>query len=113
MPSLGVTANTSAQTIAAERLDRKYKLLSLTVDNDAGSADQIVRLQDIFTPAVTNGVSGPTEQTVDRFRATVLQGDVVTWNKHDLEGIEFLGALKALGDSIDASCFITAGYEPV
>jgi len=113
MPSLGVTANTAAQTIAAERLDKKWKLTSLTVDNDAGAADQIVRLQDVFTAAATQGDPTPTESTVDRFRATVLMGDVVTYNEHDLKGIEFLGALKALGDSIDASCFITVGYEPI
>ncbi len=111
MPSLKVTATATAQEIAAERLDKKWKLTSLTVDNDAGAADQIVRLQDIFTPAVTNGVPIPSETTVDRWRGTILQGDVVTWHEQDLEGVEFLGALNFLGDSVDTDCHITVGYK--
>ncbi len=111
MPSLGVTANTSAQTIAAERLDRVHKVKSITVDNEAAAADMIVRIQDVFTPAATNGDSSPTETTVDRLRFTVAMGQVQFLNEPDLAGIKCLGALKVLGDSVDTACFITVGYE--
>ncbi len=111
MPSLKVTANTSAQTVAAERLDRVHHVKSITVDNDAGAADQIVRVQDVFTPAKTNGDSSPSETTVDRLRFTAIRGDVVVYNEQDLKGIECLGALKVLGDSVDTDCHISVGYE--
>ncbi len=111
MPSLGVTAHTTAVEVAAERLDAIHKLKSLTVDNDAGAADIIIRVQDVFTPAVTNGVSAPVETTVDRFRSTILLGDIVTYGEEELKGIKILGALKVIADAIDAGTFITAGYE--
>jgi len=113
MPSLGVTANTTAQAIAAERLDRVHRPVSMTVDNDGGAADQVVRVQDIFTPAVTDGVAGPVETTVDRLRTTVPQGDQVTFNEADLKGIKCLGSLNVIGDSVDTDCHITVGYETV
>ena len=113
MPSLIVTAHTTAVEVAAERLDKKYKLTSLVLDNDAGAADRTIRIQDVFTPAVTNGVSSPTETTVDRLRLDVLLGDVLSMNEDDLKGIECLGALKVIGDAIDASCHITVGYKPI
>ena len=111
MPSLGVTANTVAQTVAAERLDRVHRPTSMIVDNDAGAQDTVIRIQDSFTPAVTNGVAVPTAKTPDRFRQTVLQGDVLNLNESDLKGIKCLGALTVIADAIDADCHITVGYE--
>ena len=112
MPSLIKTAHTTAVEVAAERLDAKYKLKSLVIDNDGGGADRTIRLQDVFTPAASNGTSSPVETTVDRLRLDVLQGDVLSMSEEDLKAVEFLGALKVIGDAIDASCYITVGYEP-
>lgn len=111
MPSLTVTANTTAQQIAAERLDRVHRPTSAVVDNDAGAGDRVIRIQDVFTPAVTNGTASPSETTVDRFRQTVLQGDVLNLNEEDLKGVKCLGALKVISDVTDANCHITVGYE--
>lgn len=112
MPSLVVTANTVAQPIAAERLDRVHRPTSLVVDNDAGAQDTVIRLQDIFTPAVTHGESSPTADTTkDRFRQTVLQGDVLNLNEADLKGIKFLGSLNVIADFVDTDIHITVGYE--
>lgn len=113
MPSLIVTSHTAAVQVAAERLDKKYTLTALTIDNDGGGADRTIRLQDVFTPAVSDGTAAPTEQTVDRLRLDVLLGDVMVLNEKDLKGIEFLGALKVIGDAIDADCHITVGYKPI
>ena len=110
MPSLIVTANTTAQQVAAERKDAVHRPTSLTINNGI-VADRVIRIQDVFTPAVSNGVAIPSETTVDRLRVTVLQGDVLTLNEQDLKGIKCLGALKIIGDAIDATCYISTGYE--
>jgi len=111
MPSKVVTANTTAQEVAAERSDAVAIPTSLVVDNDQGAADRIISIQDVFTPSVTNGVSSPSETTVDRFRATAPQGFVTTFTEDDLKGVKCLGALKVIASAVDASCYITAGYR--
>lgn len=111
MPSLVVTAHTTAQTVAAEVRNGVHIPTSITVDNDAGSADRTLRVQDIFTPDVTNGVSSPSLQTVDRLRIDVLMGDIVTLSEEDLKGIKCLGSLNIIADAIDANCHISVGYK--
>jgi len=111
MPSLTVTANTVAQPIAAQRLDRVHRPTSLVMDNDAGAGDRVIRIQDIFTPAVSNGVPVPVLTTVDRFRQTVPIGDMINLDEDDLKGIKCLGSLNVISDVIDADCHITVGYE--
>jgi len=93
MPSTVVAANTTAQTIAAER------------ENAA------VKAKSIFTPAVTDGVAGPIETTVSRFKYTALAGDQITLGEDEIKGVKCLGAMKVISDVIDADCFITVGYE--
>jgi hypothetical protein len=111
MASKRVTANTTAQTVAAEIKNSRYKVTSMTIDNKAGSGDRQITIQDIFTPDVTNGDSSPTEQTVNRYTFTALQGDVITLNEQDLKGVRCIGALKVVSDVTDASCYITVGFE--
>lgn len=112
MSSQQVTANTTAQSVAAERQNCRWKPTSIIIDNKSGAADQVVKVVDSFTPDVTNGVASPTAKTITRWQATVDQGNVDSFNEEDLKGVVCLGALTILGDSIDASCFITVGYEP-
>lgn len=111
MPSKVVTANTTAQSIAAERENATVKPTSMTLDNDGGAGDRVLRIQDVFTPSVSNGVSSPSQQTVDRFRVTAIQGDIITFNKDDLEGVKCLGAMQVVSDVTDANLHITVGYE--
>jgi len=111
MPSKVVTAHTTAVEVAAERKNACHYPTSITIDNDAGAADRVIRLQDVFTPSETHGDDDPDEATVERWRATVLQGSVDTFSKEDLKGIKALGALKAIGDAVDTDCHITVGYE--
>lgn len=111
MPSLNVTAHTTAVQVAAERKNAKVIPTSLVVDNDQGAADRIIRIQDVFTPSASNGTSSPVETTVDRFRATCPSGFVTNFSEEDLKGVECLGALKIIANAIDASCYINCGYK--
>ncbi len=112
MPSKVVTSHTTAQVVAAERKDCRWKLTSLIIDNAGGGADRTIQIVDSFTPSITNGVPSPVATTVTRFSATVVITAVGSYNKEALEGIVCLGALTVLGDAIDAGCNITVGYEP-
>lgn len=111
MPSTVVAANTTAQSIAAERENAAVLAKSITIDNKGGGGDRVIQIQDIFTPAVTNGVAAPIETTVSRFKYTALQGDQITLGEQELKGVKCLGAMKVISDVVDASCFITVGYE--
>lgn len=110
MPSLVVTAHTTAVEVAAERLDAVHRPTSLTINNGV-VADRTIRIQDIFTAAVSNGVAVPGAQAIERLRVTVLNGDVLTLSEQDLKGIKCLGALRIIADAIDGTCYITTGYE--
>ncbi|KKN35594.1 hypothetical protein LCGC14_0782040 [marine sediment metagenome] len=111
MPSKIVTAHTTTVSVAARRKNARHIITSLTINNHGGSADRTIRIQDIFTPDASNGVASPSEQTVDRLRVNIAMGDMITWNEGDLKGIECLGAVKVIGDAIDASCYVTVGYR--
>ena len=111
MPSRVVTAHTTAVQVAAERRNAVHIPTSMTIDNDAGAADRTIRIQDRFTPSVSNGVPAPVLTTVDRHRVDVLQGDVMTLHEKDLEGVKCLGELLIIGDAIDADCHVSVGYK--
>lgn len=111
MPSKVVTAHTTAVSVATERKDRAYRVKTLVTDNSGGGAARTIRIQDIFTPAATNGVDTPTETTVDRWRGATILAGVDSYGEEDLKGVKVLGALKVIADAIDAGCYITVGYE--
>ena len=111
MPSQVVTADTTAVQAVAERRNAVVIPTSMTIDNDAGGADRTIRIQDRFTPSVSNGVAGPVQTTVERYRVDVLQGDVMALNAEDLEGVKCLGELLIIADAIDPNCHITVGYK--
>lgn len=111
MPTLQVTSNTTAQTVAAERRDAVARPTSINIDNSGGAADRTIRLQDIFTPSVTNGDSSPSQQTLERWRTIVLQGETLHVDESELKGLRFLGALSVIGDAIDAGCYVSVNYE--
>lgn len=113
MPSTVVAAvlEADAAVIAAERENAAVQAKSITIDNLNGAGDRVIQIQDVFTPSVTNGVSGPTEKEVDRFKYTALAGDQITLGEDELKGVKCLGAMKVYSDVADASCFITVGYE--
>jgi len=111
MPSKVVTANTTAQTIAAERENAAVLAKSITIDNLNGAGDRVITIQDIFTPAVTDGVAGPVLTTVSRLTYTALQGDQITLGEDEIKEVKCLGAMAVISDVIDASCIISVGYQ--
>ena len=111
MPSQIVQANTVAQVVAAELKIGVHKPTSITYDNHGGAADRTIRIQDIFTPDISNGVPVPVLTTVERHRVDVLVGDQLTLDEKDLRGVKCLGSLNIIADAIDAGCYISVGYE--
>lgn len=113
MPSLIVTADTDPDNaiIAAERENAVHYPKSVTVDNsDAGSVDQAIIIRDDFSTDQSSALAAAAKE-IERWRATILAGDVVTFNEQDLKGVKCLGALKVKAGVIDPDCHITVGYE--
>jgi len=111
MPSKIVQANTTVQQVAAEVRNGVHIPTSITIDNSGGSAARTLRVQDGFTPDITNGNSSPSATTVDRYRVSVLQGDIIALSEEDLKGVKCLGSLGIIADAIDAGCYISVGYK--
>jgi len=111
MPSLVVTAHTTAVLVAVDRADAVAIPTSMVIDNLGGAADRTIRIQDVFTPSETAGEAAPVETTVDRFRIAVIMGDIIALSEEDLKGVKCLGALMIIGDAIDADCHISVGYK--
>lgn len=111
MPSIIVEASTVAQQVAAERLDAAIRPTSINVEASGAAGDRVLRLQDRFTPAVSNGVPSPALQTVDRWRGEIVQGASVSLGTVELQGIKVLGDLLVIADVTDAGVFVTVGYE--
>ena len=111
MPSQVVAAHTTAQSIAAERENAVVKAKSLTIDNQVGAGDCEITIQDSFTPSPYYGVGAPGAQLIERFKALVGAGDIITWGEEDLKGVKCLGAMLVDSDVIKATCYITVGYD--
>lgn len=111
MPSKIVTAHTTAVEVAAERKNAVTIPTSMTIDNDAGVVDHMIRIQDIFTPAETDGTGAPVETTVDRYRIDLLAGEVMVLPEQDLKGVKCLGSLNIIADAVDTDCHVTVGYK--
>jgi len=111
MPSVVVTAHTTAQAIAAERENAVVLLKSLTIDNQRGVTDNEIVIQDSFTPSAYYGVATPGAEIIERFKVQAVMGDVITLNEQDLKGVKCLGAMLVDSDNIDGLCDITVGYE--
>ncbi|KKM80299.1 hypothetical protein LCGC14_1341280 [marine sediment metagenome] len=111
MPSTVVAMDPSTAVIAADRADAVVIPTSMTIDNDGGGADRTIKIQDVFTPSVSNLVAIPSETTVDRFRITVIQGDIISLSEEDLKGVKCLGKMQVVSDLADSSCYVTVGYK--
>ena len=112
MPSLVDTAKVTPTTLSVSQRENAAKLVkSLTIDNLLGGGNRVIEIDDVFTPAVTNGVAVPVLTTVERFKYTALQGDQITLGEEELKGVRCLGAMKVVSDVTDTSCTISVGYE--
>ena len=113
MPSRVVTALITNVVIAAERENAIVLAKSMTIDNQGGTSNRIISIQDVFTPSTSYGGT-VTPQDIERFKTTVLAGDIITLNEEDLKGVKCLGAMYVLSDVADAGadrCYVTVGYE--
>jgi len=115
MPSIVVTVDDEAVDVAAERENAVVLAKSLTIDNQGGITDRVITLQDVFTPSNYYGAPDPIiDQDIERFRALVVAGDIITWGEEDLKGVKCLGAMKVLStvaDAVGDHCYVTVGYE--
>ncbi len=111
MPAVTVTANTTVQPVAPAVRNGVHVPVSMTIENDQGSADRTIRIRDSFTPDVTNGQASPSATTVDRHRVVVPMGSNLILNEDDLKGIKCLGSLGIIADAVDAGCYISVGYK--
>lgn len=112
MPSEVVAALITAQEVVAERADAVVIPTSMLIDNKGGSADRTIWIQDILTPAAYYGEEDPDEaDPINRYRITVIQGDIVSLSEEDLKGVKCLGALYIDADADDDDCHITVGYK--
>ena len=113
MPSRAITLLNTAVTIAAERENAAVLAKSLTIDNQGGTSDRLVIIQDVFwTDAAYGAVAAA--QTEERFKALVAAGDMITWGEEDLKEVKCLGAMSVICDVADAAldrCYVTVGYE--
>lgn len=112
MPSEVVEAEVTAQEVVAERADAVVIPTSMVIDNKDGDADRTIWIQDVFTPAAYYGEEDPSEvDPINRYRISVIQGDIVSLNEEDLKGVKCLGSLYIDADADDDGCFITVGYK--
>ena len=108
MPSMVVTANTTAQTAFVVPSNKIGKITLLEIDNQHTAAVTIT-IQDVFTPTATVGNPIPTEVTKERKVITVGNGESYT---EKIEGyIEILGTCKIVASDTSTACKITVGYE--
>ena len=105
-----VTANTSVQTIATVPLHKKLVFTDVTIDNQH-TAELTIRIQDVFTPDVSNGEASPSEQTIDRLQVTVPAGLTLSYQEDALKDRKCLGVAGAISDITGANCVISCGYH--
>lgn len=113
MPSEVITALIANVLIAAERENAAILAKSMTIDNQGGTSNRIVSIQDVFTTDAATGAAAAA-QDISRFQTTVLAGDIITLGEEDLKGVKCLGAMYVLSDVADAvgdRCYVTVGYE--
>ena len=118
MPSIVVTADDEVVEVAAERENAVVLAKSLTIDNQGGTTDRVITLQDVFAPSNYYGAPTPIPaQDIERFKMKAIAGDVITLGEEDLKGVKCLGAMKVLSDVADMvggatdHCYVTVGYE--
>lgn len=112
MPSKVDTAKITPTLLAiAQRENAAVLVKSLTIDNLKGTDDCIIEIDDIFTPADSSEGTGLSQETIERFKYTALQGDQITLGEPELKGVRCLGAMQVISNRDDPLCNISVGYE--
>ena len=110
MPSLAQTMAVTPRVFAAEKQNAKIIPSQIIVDNEAGAAQRVITIQDVFTPAVSNGVPGPVLTTVNRLIITVDNAGWATIAAEALKELEILGQLQVTIDVADAGTIVTISW---
>ena len=110
MPSLAQTMAVTPRVFAAEKQNAKIIPSQIIVDNEAGGAQRVITIQDVFTPAVSNGVPIPVVTTVNRLIITVDNAGWATIAAEALKELEILGQLQAIIDVADAGTIVTISW---
>ena len=110
MPSLAQTMAVTPRIFAAEKLNAKIIPTQIIVDNEAGLAQRVITIQDVFTPAASNGVPIPVLTTVNRLIITVDNAGWATIAAEALKKLEILGQLQVIIDVADAGTIVTISW---
>ena len=110
MPSLAQTMAVTPRIFAAEKLNAKIIPTQIIVDNEAGAAQRVITIQDVFTPSPSNGVPAPVLTTVNRLIITVDNAGWATIAAEALKELEILGQLQVTIDVADAGTILTISW---
>jgi len=111
MPSLAqVMSPGLTHVFAVEKQNAKIIPTQIIVDNEAGGAQRVITIQDVFIPAVSNGVPIPVLTTVPRLIITVDNAGWATIAAEALKELEILGQLRADIDVADPGTFVTISW---
>jgi hypothetical protein len=110
MPSTVVDMTAATRTLATEKRNAKIKPSSIVVNNVTPVTDADLTFNDVFTPAVTNGVAVPVLTTIPRLHINIGAG-ICQSVEDKLDDIEFLGLVQVVRIGADANCFVTFAYN--
>ena len=112
MPSLAqaLDAVGLVTIFATEKQNAKIIPTQIIVDNEAGGAQRVITIQDVFTPAASNGVPAPVLTTVNRLIITVDNAGWATIAAEALKKLEILGQLQVAIDVADAGTIATISW---
>ena len=112
MPSLTQTmvAVGLVTQFAAEKPNAKVIPSLIMVNNVLGAQDAIITVQDVFTPAASNGTPAPVLTTQSRLNINVSMAACVSI-RDELKDIEILGLLQLLIGVADANCIVTVAWD--
>jgi len=95
---------------AVEKQNAKIIPTQIIVDNEAGLAQRVITIQDVFTPSPSNGVLIPVLTTVNRLIITVDNAGWATIAAEALKKLEILGQLQVIIDVADAGTIVTISW---
>jgi len=110
MPSLAQTMAVTPRVFAAEKQNAKIVPTQIIVDNEAGAAQRVITIQDVFTPAASNGVPAPVLTTINRLIITVDNAGWATIAAEALKKLEILGQLQVTINVADAGTIVTISW---
>ena len=110
MPSLAQTMAVTPRVFATEKQNAKIVPTQIIVDNEAGAAQRVITIQDVFTPAASNGVPAPVLTTINRLIITVDNAGWATIAAEALKKLEILGQLQVIINVADAGTIVTISW---